>query len=301
MTTIKLAVAAVAVPALLALVPACLMTKEEGAVIQRDLRNLEQLRADDQQQAKLREQERAVQVERLEHALSQADETGRRADADFFLKMDGLVQQVQQLSGRVEQLEHRLAELESRQVRPQAASQPAPTGEAAAAPGTAPPATTGASSTPAPPPLPADKKELYDLGKQAQDAGKYEEARRILRAFVTKFPDDATLSDNALFWIGEGHFKEGTFDKAILTFQEVINKYPTSDKLDAALYKIGRSFESLGLKDDALLFYEDLVAKFPKSQNIGDAKKRIQALKKQDKKDSKDARDKKKSKPAKKS
>lgn len=295
MMKIRLAVVAGVLPALLAVIPSCLMTKEEGQVMQRDLRNIEQQIADEQQQAKQREQERAAQLERLNSALSQTDETGRRADADFFLKMDGLVQQVQQLSGRVEQLEHRLAELEARQVRPPAATQPAPTGEALA-PGLALPATTGATSTPAPPPLPTDKKELYDLGKQAQDAGKYEEARRILRHFVTKFPDDATLSDNALFWIGEGYFKEGTFDKAILTFQEVINKYPKSDKLDAALYKIGRSFESLGLKDDALLFYEDLVAKFPKSQNVADAKKRIQAFKKQDKKD---AKDKKKGKAAK--
>jgi tol-pal system protein YbgF len=294
MMKIRFAVITGVVPALLAVVPSCLMTKEEGQVMQRDLRNLEQQMAAEQQQAKQREQERAAQLERLNNALTQTDETGRRADADFFLKMDGLVQQVQQLSGRVEQLEHRLADLESRQVRPPATSQPAPTGEAVDAGSGQQPATRASS---APAALPTDKKELYDLGKQAQDAGKYEEARRILRAFVTKFPDDATLSDNALFWIGEGYFKEGTFDKAILTFQEVINKYPGSDKLDAALYKIGRSFESLGLKDDALLFYEDLVAKFPKSQNVADAKKRIQGLKKQDKKDGKD---KKKAKAAKK-
>ncbi|MBN2358706.1 MAG: tol-pal system protein YbgF [Deltaproteobacteria bacterium] len=291
MTKIRLTVGA-GMLALFALTPCCLMTRDEGRVIERDLRTTQDELAELRQQQQQIEQERVAQLDRLNSALTQADETGRRADADFFLKMDGLVQQVQQLSGRVEELEHRLSEIEARQARPPASSLPAPI---AAEAGSQPTAAVGSASTPAAPPLPTDKKELYDLGKKALDSGKYEESRRIMRHFLGKFPDDATLSDNALFWIGEGYFKESSFDKAILTFQEVINKYPRSDKLDAALYKIGRSFEALGLKDDALLFYEDLVAKYPKSTHVSDAKKRVQALKKPDKKG---GRDKKKSKPA---
>lgn len=262
------------VGALLALTSACVMTREEGEQMERDLRAVEQEFAEFKLEQQRHEAERIARLKRMAESLEQSDESARKADADFFVRIDELILQVQTLSGRIEEMEHRLAQLEAAQA---SASGPITAEGAASAPGDAPGAPEG-------PALPEDKEALYELAKKAHDEGRFEEARQAFRVFSQRYPDDAVLSDNSLFWIGEGYFKEGTYDKAILTFQEVINKYPKSDKADASIYKIGRSFEALGLKDDAILFYEDLIAKYPKSSLVRDAKKRIRSVKKDKKK-----------------
>jgi len=248
------------------LAASCLMSSEEGAQMERDLRAVEEEFAEFKLEQQRREAERVARIKRMSESLEQSDEQARKADADFFVRIDQLIQEI----------EHRLAQLEA--AKAAVSPPPTETAEAPADDGSATPA------EPAAPALPEDKQALYDLAKQAHDDGKYDDARRAFRQFHKRFPADSVLSDNSLYWIGEGHYKESTYDKAILTFQEVINKYPKSDKLDAALYKIGRSFEALGLREDAVLFYEDLVSKYPKSKLVRDAKKRIRSAKKSKKK-----------------
>lgn len=268
-------------PALLPLLVGCVMTREEGQQLETDLRAVEQELAVARLDQKKKEAELAERLktteqhmERVAKALESADATARRADADFYLKLDELIAQVQRMSGRLDEIEHRLQQLESGQP----AASPTDAAAAAAVPGD-----TGATSAPAEA-LPEDKQALYDLAKQAYDAGDRERARSLFKAFLERFPDDAELSDNALYWTGEAYYQDSTYDKAILTFQKVINQYPQSNKRDASLYKIGRSFEALGLKEDAALFYEDLIAKYPSSALADDAKKRIAAAKKKSKK-----------------
>ncbi|MFH1809140.1 MAG: tetratricopeptide repeat protein [Pseudomonadota bacterium] len=250
----------------------CVMTREEGQQMESDMRAIEQELALERLEKKKHEAELTdrlkaaeLQVERMKNAMESADQNARRADADFFLKLDEMVAQVQRMNGRLEEIEHRLGEIENGAVASSKPATPADPGTAITAPTEVPDASA----------LPADKQALYDLGKKSFDEGHHNEARRIFKVFLGRHPDDATLSDNALFWTAESFFQEKTYDKAILTYQEVINKYPKSDKLDASLYKIGRSFEALGLKEDASLFYEDLVAKYPGSKLVSDAKKRI--------------------------
>jgi len=239
--------------------------------MERDLRAVEEEFAEFKLEQQRQEAEKAARIKRMAESLEQSDESARKADADFFIRIDELIQEVQRLSGRIEEMEHRLAQLEAARVAtaPSVESADAATSDA-----------NGEAATPEAPAFPEDKQELYDLAKKAHDDARYDDARGAFRHFHKRFPSDPVLADNAMFWIGEGYFKEGTYDKAILTYQEVINKYPKSDKLDAAIYKIGRSFESLGLKEDALLFYQDLVSKHPKSKLVPDAKKRIRAAKK---------------------
>lgn len=262
----------------------CLMTREEGAQLQRDQRTLERELIEIQLAQQRREKalvEKLTEAESRMHnvksSLEQVDNVARRADADFFLKLDDLVLQVKQLSGRIEEMEHRLAQMDQLT---------AALDERTPDPG--PPTKDPPQAHPAEPAgqlaIPEDKQALYDLAKQTLDAGDHTKARELFGTFVSRFPGDAVLSDNALYWTGECYFKENIFDKAILTFQKVINTYPKSDKTDAALYKIGRSFEALGLRDDAVLFYDDLIAKFPRSNLVTEAKRRIQDIRKDSKK-----------------
>ena len=274
---------------------ACVTTKEEGQQMRSDLRaveqdlavaRLEQRRKEQALEQRLRESEK--QMAKVSQALDKANQSTRKADADVYIKMDELVSQVRRMSGQLEELDHRIEQLEkakqdtapaltAAQGDSVAMATNGQIGQNPAQPGDAKNADAQADA------LPKDKRALYDMAKKAYDDKDYARARELFKIFLKRFPDDAVLSDNAMFWTAESFFQQGTFDKAILSYQKVINKYPKSDKLDAALYKIGRAFESLGLKEDAMLFYQDLVSKFPKSKLVRDAKKRLKAGKRKKK------------------
>lgn len=268
--------------------PSCVTTKEEGQQMRSDLRaveqdlavsRLEQRRKEEAYEQRLAESEK--RMAKVSQALAKANQSTRKADADVYIKMDELVGQVRRMTGQLEEIDHRISLLEQSQ---QAAApdvsnnNTAATAEAKVGDEASGKAADGQAVV-AQDKLPEDKRALYDLAKKSYDAKDYGKARELFKVFLKRFPDDAVLSDNAMFWTAESFYQQGTFDKAILSYQKVINKYPKSDKLDAALYKIGRAFESLGLKEDALLFFQDLVSKFPKSKLVRDAKKRIKAVK----------------------
>lgn len=270
----------------LSIAPACVMSKEEGQQMQTDLRAVEQELAVARLEQRRKEDSLAQRLEQSEEkmgkisqALDQANQTTRKADADVYLKMDELVGQVRSMSGQLEELDHRMSILEQRSQGQGSAAAPNHAGPDTVAQAGQAGGVSGQTGEvkPAAPSLPEDKRALYDLGKKNFDAKDYATAREQFAVFLKRFADDPLLADNAMFWTAESYYQERTFDKAILSYQKVINKYPKSNKLDAALYKIGRSFESLGLKDDARLFYQDLVSKFPKSKLVPDAKKRIKA------------------------
>jgi tol-pal system protein YbgF len=125
-------------------------------------------------------------------------------------------------------------------------------------------ATAPTSSAPSKAP---DAKGLYDTAKQAYDAGDLDKARTGFEAMLKAFPK-AAEADNAQFWIGETYYQQKWYEKAILEYQKVIEKYPKGNKVAAALLKQGLSFFNIGDKPNSRLILQDLVKKYP-STNEG--------------------------------
>ena len=84
-------------------------------------------------------------------------------------------------------------------------------------------------TTPAQPPVrPEDDlsdEALYAKGKQAFDMGNHQQAREYFQKLIQDFPK-SPRADNAQFWIGETYYREKWYEKAILEYQNVIEKYP---------------------------------------------------------------------------
>jgi len=75
----------------------------------------------------------------------------------------------------------------------------------------------------------------YNNAKAYYDRGNFEEAIVRLEAFITANPSHAYVP-NALYWIGESYYAGRNMPKASRTFQDVIDRYPTSAKaLDAKI------------------------------------------------------------------
>jgi len=119
--------------------------------------------------------------------------------------------------------------------------------------------------------------ELYAASKQAFDRNDFEVSRQGFQRLLRQFPRSDN-ADNAQFWLGETYYREQWYEKAILEYQKVIEKYPKGNKVPASLLKQGIAFFNLRDKANARLIFEELAKKFPKSAEAGVAKKRLRDL-----------------------
>lgn len=69
------------------------------------------------------------------------------------------------------------------------------------------------------------------------------------------------------------------YKKTVEIYQQIINDYPESPKLDKALFMIGFiKLEDLNEKEDALKYFNQLVKKYPDSDLVDDAEFMIEAI-----------------------
>ncbi len=125
---------------------------------------------------------------------------------------------------------------------------------------------------------PSSENEIYQSAKQAFDQGDSEAARQGFEEFIKRYPKSKN-ADNAQFWIGEIYYREKWYEKAILEYQNVIEKYPNANKVPAALLKQGLAFSNIGDKANAKLILEELSRKYPQSNEAKVAAEKLKALK----------------------
>jgi len=119
--------------------------------------------------------------------------------------------------------------------------------------------------------------EIYRAAKLAFDQGDSDAARKKFQELIQRFPK-SERADNAQFWIGEIYYREKWYEKAILEYQKVIEKYPKGNKVPASLLKQGFAFFNLGDKSNSRLILEELIKKYPKSNEAKIAKDKVKDL-----------------------
>jgi TolA-binding protein len=274
-----------AVVALLGSGSACVVTRAEGDALRQDIDALKDETARLQVEVTEARAQRE-QLARLDTRLTELEATLatlRQADADSGVQLEKIVAEVQTLRGEVEEARHELgqqrASVESILARPPVAVATAATAPKADDPNKV--TQVGGLD------VPAEPKEHYAFAKKFFDDKRFAESAEAFDLFLTRHKGD--LVDNAAFWKAESYYqlgnaasdkaaKEKAYKQAILSYQRVLET-PNSAKADGALFKIGLSFEQLGFEEEARVFYEELLAKHDKSPLVGEAKKRLKALK----------------------
>ena len=137
------------------------------------------------------------------------------------------------------------------------------------------PATPSASAVVAT--KPASDQALYNQAKKSFDEGDVQAARKGFEQLVVDYPQ-SPHADNAQFWIGETYYREKWYEKAILEYQKVIEKYPSGNKTPAALLKQGLSFLNIGETNNARLVLKELVARHPSTNEASIAKQKLESL-----------------------
>ena len=73
-------------------------------------------------------------------------------------------------------------------------------------------------------------------------------------------------------YVGRFYFKKGSFNAAILRFNNILKIYPGSANEPDALYYIGLSYKKMGQKDKAEIALNSLIEKYPSIEITGKAK-----------------------------
>jgi tol-pal system protein YbgF len=191
---------------------------------------------------------------------------GKIEETEFLLK-----KQIDSVQGNVNELERKLSdvnELKEKISTIQTTTATSPSGP--------PP--------PAPPPVRSDaplnemtENELYQTSLASFRNRNYPRAFEGFQLFLSKYPR-SRHADNAQFWIGEVHYKQEEYGKAILAYQEVIENYPDGNKYRASLLKQALSFQKMGEISDARIILNDLIRKYPDSPEADQARQHLKNL-----------------------
>jgi len=169
-------------------------------------------------------------------------------------------QAIQQMRGKIaklEEIEKRVAALEEK------------AGKGAAPVGAAPQVSVENLKTP---------EEMYEYGLGLIKGGDTKKAREVLNTFAAKYPDHR-LMQNVFYWKGETFYADKDYESAILSFQDVVDKYPGGDKAPDAMFKQGLSFQALNDRKNARILYELLLSKYPKTPAAEKARQKLAELK----------------------
>jgi tol-pal system protein YbgF len=178
--------------------------------------------------------------------------------------------------------DQRLAALEQRMDRLAKRPEPKPAAKPKPAPAPAPkpeakpqpPETTGTKAS-------ADVQAAYEAALKDIREGDRKAGIQAMEAFAKANPH-TDLTDNAYYWTGEGYYADGQYESAILKFDDLLIRFPASDKVAGALLKTGMAFAALAEKGDrnenladARLAFKQVLQRFPDSPEAKVARQQL--------------------------
>ena len=93
----------------------------------------------------------------------------------------------------------------------------------------------------------------YDKALKAHQDGDFAAAEKLFKSFAAKNPRHP-LADNALYWMGEGYMEQKLYKQAVAHFQDLIDRYPKSDKKCEAMGKQIQALKELGMEKESKAF-----------------------------------------------
>jgi len=197
----------------------------------------------------------------LQQQISAHTESLLKSEADVQVAVQNLSMQIDQLEANLEDTNYRLSQL-SQQI--------AATNQELKSVRTTLGATGGPAETSQPPMTPpSDPQSLYQTAYNDYLRGNYDLAILGFRQYLETFPD-TELADNAAYWIGESFFSQAKYQQAISEFDEILRRFPRSDKQASALLKklnalpleetVASATKAMATADDALLSLKTTLA-----------------------------------------
>ncbi len=116
--------------------------------------------------------------------------------------------------------------------------------------------------------------QLYKKARGLLLEGDLVNAAQLFETFIVQHPNHS-LSDNAMYWLGECHYSSGQYKKAIGVFKELVKAYPKAEKVPDALLKTGYAYISLDDVNRAHHYLKSVITKYPFSPAAEKAQEKL--------------------------
>jgi tol-pal system protein YbgF len=129
------------------------------------------------------------------------------------------------------------------------------------------------------PTMPEDKEAMWKEAQRRLTDGQRDEARRFLRSFIQRFPDDPR-APQAQLQVGMSFVQELKHSNAVAEFSNLIQRFSRSPEVPEAMWQLAESFVVLKFCGDAKAMYQDLAKRYPKSPRAAQSKERLHDVQK---------------------
>jgi tol-pal system protein YbgF len=188
-----------------------------------------------------------------------------KQQGDSSTHVDQLSGQIQSLNDTMDELKARLAKV-SKQLEDMQSSQ-----QSLAAQQSASQAQQQAAASAPPPDV------LYNNALRDYNGDKNDLATQEFSDYV-KFYPNTDLAGNCYFYLGEIQFRQGNYQQAAQSYDQVLQNFPTGNKSASAQLKKGFSLIELGKQEDGVIELRHVIQRYPKSNEALQARERLRKM-----------------------
>ncbi len=204
-------------------------------------------------------------VNKVAAAVNALQTTLQKQQGDSSSHVDQLSGQIQSLNDTLDELKARLAKV-SKQLEDMQSSQ-----QSAAATTAQQLAQQKAAETAPPPDV------LYNNALRDYNGAKNDLAIQEFSDYIKYYPN-TDLAGNCYFYLGEIQFRQGNFQQAAQSYDQVVQNFPTGSKIASAQLKKGFSLIELGKQDDGVVELRHVIQRYPRSPEALQARERLRKL-----------------------
>jgi tol-pal system protein YbgF len=204
-------------------------------------------------------------VNKLANSLTGLQTALQKQQGDSSAHVDQLSGQLQSLNDTLDELKARLAKVSKQLEDMQAQQQSVQATQAADI------AKQQAIASAPPPDV------LYNNALRDYNGAKNDLAIQEFSDYI-KFYPNTDLAGNCYFYLGEIQFRQGNYQQAQESYDQVLQNFPTGSKVASAQLKKGFSLIELGKQNDGVQELRHLIQRYPKSPEALQARERLRKL-----------------------
>jgi tol-pal system protein YbgF len=201
-------------------------------------------------------------VNKVAAALNALQTTLAKQQNDSGTHTDQLSGQIQALNDTMDELKVRLAKV-TKQLEDMQATQQSLAAQQATAQ-----AQQQAQASAPPPDV------LYNNALRDYNGDKNDLALQEFSDYI-KFYPNTDLAGNCYFYLGEIQFKQGNFQPAVQSYDQVLQNFPSGNKAASAQLKKGFALLELGKQDEGVSELRHLIQRYPHSPEALQARDRL--------------------------
>ena len=118
---------------------------------------------------------------------------------------------------------------------------------------------------------------LYNNALRDYNGAKNDLAMQEFSDYI-KFYPNTDLAGNCYFYLGEIQFRQGNYQQAAQSYDQVVQNFPTGSKVASAQLKKGFSLIELGKQEDGVVELRHVIQRYPKSPEALQARERLRKL-----------------------